>query len=207
MSVRDIDAIVFATEYDFSFPFLKEVEVWNRRIRGLYQHVSHARDPTLGFVGMVSGRFKYLQGDIRANPLKVSGGVTFRVFEWQAVAVARYFAGRATLPPRPDMEQWEKDRISVAGDGLGFFNIVPDYEEYFEGLRSIAGDPVRGSTGRTLPRFEKWWEDEFQKVVKARVGWWEREMSRAARDAEGRGKSVDAVVGNNSVAKQETVQV
>ena len=54
-SVFDVDIILFATGYDFSFPFLPDVSarINNRRIRGLYQHVFDIEDPTLAFIGMV----------------------------------------------------------------------------------------------------------------------------------------------------------
>lgn len=52
-SVHDVDVVLFATGYDFSFPFLPEINIENRRVKGLYQHVFHTRDPTLSFVGMV----------------------------------------------------------------------------------------------------------------------------------------------------------
>lgn len=53
-TVADVDVIFFATGYDFSFPFLPTIEVRNRRIQGLYQHVFNIDDPSLGFMGMVS---------------------------------------------------------------------------------------------------------------------------------------------------------
>lgn len=52
----DVDVIFFATGYDFSFPYLPQVEITNKRIRGLYQHIFHRNDPTLVFIGMVSPR-------------------------------------------------------------------------------------------------------------------------------------------------------
>ncbi|KAK7753420.1 hypothetical protein SLS62_004711 [Diatrype stigma] len=154
---QDVDLLLFATGYDFSFPFLSGVGISNRRIRGLYQHVFSQRDPTLAFLGMVSG------------------GLTFRVFEWQAVAVARVFAGRVTLPPAEAMEKWEETTSDANGDGLSFFNIGTDYEGYFESLRSLAGEPARGTTGRILPKYEKSWEEGLVQVIEARRLWWERE--------------------------------
>lgn len=53
-SEEKVDHIFFATGYDFSFPFLTETRIRDRRIEGLYQHVFNVEDPTLGFVGMVS---------------------------------------------------------------------------------------------------------------------------------------------------------
>lgn len=52
-SAEGIDRILFATGYDFSFPFLPNIVIKDRRIEGLYQHVFSIDDPTLGFVGMV----------------------------------------------------------------------------------------------------------------------------------------------------------
>lgn len=114
---------------------------------------------------------------------KVSGGLTFRVFEWQAVALARLFAGRATLPSEEYMRKWEEELSFNVGDGLSFFNIASDYEGYFEGLRKLAGGPALGTTGRVLPRFEKRWGEEFQTVVQARLKWWESERRKAQEES------------------------
>ena len=114
----------------------------------------------------------------------VTGGLTFRVFEWQAVAAARVLAGRATLPSAEDMEKWERNTSETNGNGLSFFNIGIDYEGYFEALRSLAGDPAPGTTGRVLPKYEKWWEEEFLQVIEARKRWWEQER-RIAEGADG----------------------
>ncbi|KAF9873047.1 thiol-specific monooxygenase [Colletotrichum karsti] len=160
-TVDDVDIVLFATGYDFSFPFLPKLKVENRRIPGLYQHVFHVDDPTLAFVGMVTG------------------GFTFRVFEWQAVAAARVFAGRGKLPPRPEMEKWEQDRLIKRGDGIPFFTLSPDFEEYFEALRSIAGEPGAGTTGRVLPKFDSKWLEAFSQVINARVDWWKKETKKA----------------------------
>lgn len=97
------------------------------------------------------------------------------MFEWQAVALARFFAGRTKLPPKEQMEQWEAARASDIGESLGFFNIASDYEDYFEGLRNLASDPAAGTTGRVLPKYEKRWAEEFQHIIKARVDWWGQE--------------------------------
>lgn len=53
-SVEDVDVVLFATGYEFSFPFLPDVKPTNRRIRGLYQHVFKSDNPSLAFIGMVS---------------------------------------------------------------------------------------------------------------------------------------------------------
>ncbi|KAK1718097.1 putative dimethylaniline monooxygenase [Colletotrichum acutatum] len=160
-TVDEVDAVVFATGYDFSFPFLPKKKVENRRVPGLYQHVFNINDPTLAFVGMVTG------------------GFTFRVFEWQAVAAARVFASRGKLPPRIEQEKWERERLAYKGDGIPFFTLSPDFEQYFEALRAIAGEPVQGTTGRVLPKFDSKWLEAFSEVINARVEWWKKETKKA----------------------------
>lgn len=50
---EDIDIILFATGYDFSFPFLPGLGHVHKRVPGLYQHIFRIENPTLAFVGMV----------------------------------------------------------------------------------------------------------------------------------------------------------
>lgn len=56
-----IDAVLFATGFEFSFPFLPGVQPVNRRVPGLYQHVFKTSDPTLAFIGMVGIPWSTLQ--------------------------------------------------------------------------------------------------------------------------------------------------
>lgn len=111
----------------------------------------------------------------------MTGGFTFRVFEWQAVAAARVFAGRGQLLSTTEMEKWEGNRLAKRGDGVSFFTLSPDFEEYFEALRAIAGAPAPGSTGRVLPKFDPNWLEAFADVINARVDWWKKEMEKAEK--------------------------
>ncbi|KAK6465439.1 hypothetical protein DFJ63DRAFT_301530 [Scheffersomyces coipomensis] len=135
-----IDAFVFGTGYSFNFPFLPNLDLANNRIQHLYQHVLYIEDPTLAFVGCVGG------------------GLTFKVFEWQAVFAARVFSGRAKLPPKEEQYKWEKDRIAFKGDVHKFVYINGEYEEYFNKLRELA---TNDGPGRKLPVYEPYWTDIF----------------------------------------------
>lgn len=159
-SIRDVDEIIFGTGYSWSVPFLPQVKVRNNRVPGLYQHVVYQEDPTLLFIGAVGA------------------GLTFKVFEWQAVLAARILADRATLPPLEEQQQWEKDRIAKKGDGPGFTLIFPDFEEYFETVRKLAGEPKDGK-GRSLPPFDKEWFEVFMAGHERRKKWWREENERA----------------------------
>lgn len=162
-SVPDVDEIIFGTGYSWTLPFLPDVEVRNNRVPGLYQHIVYQKDPTLLFVGAVAA------------------GLTFRVFEWQAVLAARILAGRAKLPPLEEQQKWEQERIEKKGDGVPFTLIFPDFEDYFETVRKLAGEPKEGEPGRTLPRFDPNWKDAFMAGHELRKKWWKEENEKATK--------------------------
>ncbi|KAK5655467.1 hypothetical protein OQA88_5738 [Cercophora sp. LCS_1] len=96
----DIDTVIYCTGYQPSFPF------WNAKTNGRplydyaagrlvngYWHTFFRDFPTLGIVGMPRV-------------------LTFRGFEYQAIALARLWAGRNSqpLPSLAEQERWEKER-------------------------------------------------------------------------------------------------
>ena len=163
-SLEDVDHIIFGTGYSWTLPFLPELAatIRNNRLPNLYQHVFWRNDPTLCFVGAIAA------------------GFTFKVFEWQAVLAARFLAGRINLPPLTEQLKWEENRISYKGDGVPFTALYPDFEEYFEEVRKMAGEPKDGK-GRPLPKFEKWWREGFDAAHKKRIAMWQR-GNEEARD-------------------------
>ncbi|KAK3388467.1 hypothetical protein B0T20DRAFT_447841 [Sordaria brevicollis] len=156
-SIPNVDHIIFGTGYSWTMPFLPQVPVRNNRVPDLYQHVVWQKDPSLLFVGAVGA------------------GLTFKVFEWQAVYAARLLAGRAAVPDLKEMKEWEEERIKVKGDGPKFSLIFPDFEEYFETLRRLAGEgeTARG-VGRKLPKFRPEWFRAFMEGHDLRKRMWKR---------------------------------
>ena len=57
--LSDVDHVIFGTGYTFSLPFLPQVQEKikraYRRLPGVYQHTWNIEDPSLVFIGMVSG--------------------------------------------------------------------------------------------------------------------------------------------------------
>lgn len=164
-SVSGVDEIIFGTGYSWSLPFLPDVEIRNNRIPGLYQHVVYQNDPTLLFVGAVGA------------------GLTFKIFEWQAVLAARILSGRATLPPLEQQYLWERDRIAKKGDGSMFTLVFPEFEEYFETVRALAGEPSAGQPGRRLPPYDKRWFEVFMAGHEMRKKWWREENEKARQQS------------------------
>lgn len=161
-SVAPVDHLIFGTGYTWTLPFLPQVPVRNNRVPGLYQHVVWRGDPSLLFVGAVGA------------------GLTFKIFEWQAVYAARLLAGRGTLPPLEERDRWERDRIAEKGDGPKFTLVFPDFEGYFETLRRLAGPPARDGKGRPLPPFETVWVERFMGGHERRKAMWRR-LNKEAR--------------------------
>lgn len=162
-SITDVDHIIFGTGYSWTLPFLPQVPVRNNRVPELYQHVVWQKDPTLLFIGAVAA------------------GLTFKVFEWQSVLAARLLASRATLPPLDEMRRWEAERVKVRGDGVKFTLLFPDFEDYFETVRRLAGEGEEGK-GRKLPKFRREWVRAFLDGHDRRKNMWKKlnENSRAA---------------------------
>lgn len=165
-SIPNVDHIIFGTGYSWTLPFLSQVlPVRNNRVPDLYQHVVWQQDPSLLFVGAVGA------------------GLTFKVFEWQAVYAARILAGRAQVVPTvKEMQEWEEERIKEKGDGPKFSLIYPEFEDYFETLRRLAGEgeTARG-VGRKLPRFRPEWFRAFMEGHDLRKRMWKR-VNKQARE-------------------------
>ncbi|KAJ4338373.1 hypothetical protein N0V95_008071 [Ascochyta clinopodiicola] len=142
VSGRDVDVVYFATGYRLSYPFLDPNPVTPRnRLAGFYQHTFNVADPSLAVVG------------------QIRAALSFRAYEYQAVAVARVLAGRGTLPSSAEQKRWEEDRVKRLGPTHIFHTIAPDFEEYFNALRAIAGPAAEGTEAYELPK----WEDEWAK--------------------------------------------
>jgi Flavin-binding monooxygenase-like len=163
-SISDVDHIIFGTGYTWTLPFLPQVPLRNNRVPDLYQHVVWRQDPTLVFVGAVNA------------------GLTFKIFEWQAVYAARLLSGRGKLPSTSQQAQWEDDRIQARGDGPSFAVIYPDFEDYFNQLRELAGDG--DGVGRQLPPFDRRWFRQFMETHESRKRMWRR-INAAARQEMG----------------------
>ncbi|KAH7202161.1 hypothetical protein DER44DRAFT_786591 [Fusarium oxysporum] len=164
-SVADVDHIIFGTGYSWTLPFLPSLPVRNNRVPGLYQHIVWQKDPTLLFVGAVGA------------------GLTFKIFEWQAVYAARILAGRASVPSQEEMQRWEDERIQTHGDGPKFSVVFPDFEDYFEAVRELAGEGEPG-VGRKLPKFRREWFRNFIEGTELRKGLWRRWNAKAKADLE-----------------------
>lgn len=127
-----------------------------------------------------------LPHDRVANVKQCGGGFTFRLFEWQAVAVARLLAGRGNpLPSKEEQKEWERKRVAELGGGKAYYTIAPDYKTVFEYFRLVAGDPEPGSTGRVLPPFDDNLLDIWATMGTAKTKSWQDSRKKAEDELEG----------------------
>ncbi|OAL37987.1 hypothetical protein AYO20_02820 [Fonsecaea nubica] len=103
---KDVDVVVFATGYFYSYPFLSSVlpplVTDGFRARGTYQHLFSIDHPTLAFPVI---------------NLKV---IPFPLSQNQAAVVARVWSGRLDLPSPAKMRDWEHETVHKKGDGKYF---------------------------------------------------------------------------------------
>lgn len=148
--LRDIDAVIYCTGYKPSFPFWNETanrgplyDYTENRLLNFYQHTFSQRFPNaLGIVG-------------------IPRVLTFRSFEYQAIALARLFSGRnsSDLPPLKVQREWESDRAElVKRERRKFHDIQWDNGEsmaWLDFLYRTAGLPRLEGQGLYPPVLDK----------------------------------------------------
>lgn len=142
-SVSGVDHVLFATGFRLSYPFLTPNPVTaSNRLSRFYQHILNIDNPSLAVIG------------------QCRAALSFRVYEYQAVAVARYFANHENkaLPTVAEQKEWEVKRLDYKGDSDRFHEIAPDFTEYFNWLQEFAGKPAVGTDAYELPRYDPNWE-------------------------------------------------
>ncbi len=154
-TVENFDKLIFATGYRLSYPFLNPDPVTpQNRLAGFYQHIWNIEDPSLAVIG------------------QVKAGLSFRVFEYQAIAVARFLAGRSQLPSKEARHDWEVKRLLYKGYSNNFHEIKPDFAEYFDFLREFAGKPAEGTKGYELPAWDDKWAELGFAVLALKDKYW-----------------------------------
>ena len=153
---EDVDAILFATGYYYSFPFLSSLEskliTTGERVHNTYEHLFYIDNPTIAFIGL---------------PVKI---VPFRLDEAQAAVVARLWAGRLELPSTQEMRRWEEGVIAERGAGKAFHDLSFSKEfEYHDELVNWA-TRASGRGGKMPMRWsakERWAREWIPSIKRA----------------------------------------
>lgn len=67
---------------------------------------------------------------------------------------------------------------------MPFTALFPDFEDYFETLRKLAGEPTPEKPGRGLPKYDKRWEELFYAGHKRRIEMWKRANALAREESQ-----------------------
>jgi hypothetical protein len=159
----DVDAIVFATGYFYSLPFLQNVEpaliTDGSHVNHTYQHLFYAPRPTLSFLAL----------NQRVIP--------FPLAEAQAAVLARIYSGRLSLPSYTEMQKWEQSTISEMGNGRNFHLLpFPKDGNYINEMSRWALSAItkegldNGGKGKIPPvwrEWEFWCRENFPAIRKA----------------------------------------
>lgn len=166
----NIHRVVLCTGYHMSYPFLSThhsdtlspedadakvlVTKDGQRTHNLHKDIFYIPDPTLAFIGV---------------PYHVA---TFSLFEFQAMAVAAVFAGRAELPQEREMRDEYERKTAVKGAGRAFHSLKGYGEEigYVEELVGIVnqGAEERGEE-KVEPHTRVWKEAYERRVVRMKA--------------------------------------
>ena len=125
--IENLHAVIVATGYITSYPFLSHlhdddlpaseaddhilVTAKGDMAHNLHKDIFYIPDPTLSFIGA---------------PYHIA---TFSLFEFQAQAVARVLAGKATLPTEQEMRAEYQEKVARKGLGRDFHSLRGEKQE------------------------------------------------------------------------------
>lgn len=146
-----VDAILFCTGYLYSYPFLQSLDPPlikdGGHVNNTYQHIFYVPHASLTL------------------PALTQMVIPFPIAEAQAAVIARYYAGRLSLPSCAEMMKWERQRQEealVGGDtSRAAFHKLP-YPADAHYMNMLCDWAASAETeGRTMKRPRKWGEQEL----------------------------------------------
>jgi hypothetical protein len=165
--LNDIDRVVICTGYLFTLPFLLDLHddsitsehandtvviTDGTQMHNLHKDIFYIPDPTLAFVGI---------------PFYTA---TFSFFEFQAIAVAAVFSGRAWLPSEQEMRIEYAERVKRKGSGRALHNLKGVSVEYVDELVEWLNAHAEITGAEKVEGYSKEWQEEAklmaQKYVK-----------------------------------------
>lgn len=158
-----IDQVILATGYLRSYPFLSEYNNHSMpvkkadqsvlitdgsQVHNLHRDMFYINDPTLAFVG-------------------VSAFVTtFTLYEFQAIAVACFFSGRALLPTTEEMREEYQRKVVERGHGRNFHSLFSQQLKYVDELVEWVNSRVDETGDEQIEGHTEFWVQEDARVMK-----------------------------------------
>lgn len=159
--LNEIDRVVICTGYHITYPFLTGLhaddvaaKMADARVlvtdgtvvHNLHRDIFYIPDPTLAFVGV---------------PYHVA---TFSLFEFQAIAAAAVFSGRALLPGEEEMRKEYLDRVQEKGVGRALHSLKGKEVEYVKQLVTWLNKDAEVTGAEKVEGHSREWleEDKFK---------------------------------------------
>jgi Flavin-binding monooxygenase-like len=122
-TILNVDTIVFATGYFYTYPFLNKVRppTDGKRVPGLYQHIFDMYNPNIAFIGVANATLSWL------------------AWEKAAFLVALLWAGKIHLPDIEEQKKWENSRLHL-GRHFHILKTPAERVIYFEDLNELAAE-------------------------------------------------------------------
>lgn len=162
--VENPDHVVYATGYQYLFPFLRreygDITDGGTIVPGAFQHTFLVEEPLISIVGI---------------PVDA---ISFRVFEFQAILVTRYLAGKVDLPSREKQKEWLQNRFSAKGSTRAYHTIgSEDALGYLDVLVAL-GKLKKGEriTGREFPVFTQSQVDAYKDAALKLAEFWDEKQ-------------------------------
>jgi cation diffusion facilitator CzcD-associated flavoprotein CzcO len=161
---HNIDAIIFATGYFYSLPFIapplsQTLITTGEKVNHTYNHIFFSPQPTLSFLAL----------NQRVIP--------FPLAEAQAAVISRVCSGRLCLPSVPSMLAWEKQVEEEMGSGKNFHLLpFPKDALYINAMSKWALSAAEkqglesGGKGKVPPvwgEWEFWCRENFPRIRRA----------------------------------------
>lgn len=154
------DVVVYATGYQFSYPFLQrlygDITLDGKIVPDLYQHTFYNKAPTIAWIGVPTD------------------AISFRAFEYQAIVVARYLAGKISLPNRIEQRKWLDKRLEGKGITRAFHTIgFLDATDYLDTLTELGRVKDLSVVGREFPKLRQEELDELKEAAVRLSEFWD----------------------------------
>lgn len=169
--LTNIDNIIICTGYHMSFPFLEEYHrdslrpedadetalvTDGQQMHNLHKDIFYIPDPTLAFVGV---------------PYHIA---TFSLFEFQAIAIAAVYSGKAILPSQAEQRAEYNLKINEKGFGRVFHSLRGRDVEYANELLDWINPAIVASGGTPYSGHSKEWKAQYeelrQKILNRKLG-------------------------------------
>jgi hypothetical protein len=164
--LNDIDRVVICTGYLVTRPLLLDLhddsitpEHANDKVlitdgtqmHNLHKDIFYIPDPTLAFVGI---------------PFYTA---TFSFFEFQAIAVAAVFSGRAWVPSEQEMRIEYAERVKRKGSGRALHNLKGVSVEYVDELVEWLNAQAEVTGTEKVEGYSKEWQEEAKLIAEKYV--------------------------------------